>query len=382
VEKRGDRWVARWRDDTGKSRARSFIRKGDAQRYLVEIDSSLQKGSYTSPVAGKRTLRDYAEPWLAAQGGEASTRETRTSVFSLHILAPLGGIPLAVLARQPSLITGWLAGLEREGLAPIYVRTCLSNLSGVLNAAVDDGLIARNPCAARSVRAPRVVRPDIEVWEPARVAAVRAALPARYAALIDCGAGLGLRQGEILGLSPDDVIWLKGEVRIRRQVRIVGARLCFAPPKGNKERAIPLPETVKLALAAHLERYPATMVTLPWKEPGGRPETALLVFTSRGAALNRNDINSRLWKPALEAAGVPVTRTNGMHVLRHTFASTLLAGGVDIRALASYLGHSDPGFTLRTYTHLMKPADDRMRAAVDAVLAGSPTENAAVTPVY
>jgi integrase len=47
----------------------------------------------------------------------------------------------------------------------------------------------------------------------------------------------------------------------------------------------------------------------------------------------------------------------------------LLSSGVDIRALASYLGHSDPGFTLRVYTHLMPDAADRMRAAVDRVLA-------------
>ena len=56
-----------------------------------------------------------------------------------------------------------------------------------------------------------------------------------------------------------------------------------------------------------------------------------------------------------------------MHALRHYFASACLHNGVDIRALASYLGHSDPGFTLRTYVHWMPSAGDRMRQAVDAV---------------
>jgi Phage integrase family len=59
---------------------------------------------------------------------------------------------------------------------------------------------------------------------------------------------------------------------------------------------------------------------------------------------------------------------NGFHALRHHFASALLHNGVDIRALAAYLGHSDPGFTLRTYVHLMPDADDRMRQAVDVVM--------------
>ena len=63
-----------------------------------------------------------------------------------------------------------------------------------------------------------------------------------------------------------------------------------------------------------------------------------------------------------------------MHALRHYFASALLHNGVDIRALASFLGHADPGFTLRTYTHLMPSADDRMRSAVDTDFAQWETE--------
>ncbi len=87
--------------------------------------------------------------------------------------------------------------------------------------------------------------------------------------------------------------------------------------------------------------------------------------------LNRNYVNSYLWKPALKAASVPQTRENGFHALRHHFASVLLANGVDIRAMATYLGHSDPGFTHCVYTHLMPDTADRMRAAVDRVLSST-----------
>ena len=57
-----------------------------------------------------------------------------------------------------------------------------------------------------------------------------------------------------------------------------------------------------------------------------------------------------------------------MHALRHHYASVLLDGGVSIRAVAEYLGHADPGFTLRTYAHLMRNREDRARAVVDASL--------------
>ncbi|WP_243867454.1 tyrosine-type recombinase/integrase [Actinophytocola oryzae] len=56
-----------------------------------------------------------------------------------------------------------------------------------------------------------------------------------------------------------------------------------------------------------------------------------------------------------------------MHALRHFYASTLLAQGVSIKELATYLGHADPGFTLRVYTHLVPSSHQRRRLAVDTV---------------
>lgn len=59
---------------------------------------------------------------------------------------------------------------------------------------------------------------------------------------------------------------------------------------------------------------------------------------------------------------------HGMHALRHLYASVLLDAGESIKALAQYLGHSDPGFTLRVYTHLMPTSHERTRRAVDGFL--------------
>lgn len=59
-----------------------------------------------------------------------------------------------------------------------------------------------------------------------------------------------------------------------------------------------------------------------------------------------------------------------MHALRHYFASVLLDAGEPVKALAASLGHTDPGFTLRTYTHLMPNSDERTRKAIDRVFSG------------
>jgi hypothetical protein len=59
-----------------------------------------------------------------------------------------------------------------------------------------------------------------------------------------------------------------------------------------------------------------------------------------------------------------------MHALRHFYASVLLDAGESIKALSEYLGHSDPGFTLRTYTHLLPTSGQRTRQAVDRALTG------------
>ena len=91
---------------------------------------------------------------------------------------------------------------------------------------------------------------------------------------------------------------------------------------------------------------------------------------TEGGPIDHAAFNTRSWKPAVVAGGLEPTRETGYQALRHTFASVLLAGGVSIRALSEYLGHSDPGFTLRVYTHLMPADDDRSRQVVDAAFSG------------
>jgi integrase len=199
-------------------------------------------------------------------------------------------------------------------------------------------------------------------------ASIRAALPERFRIVATLAAGLGLRQGEVFGLSPGDVDFLRGKVEVQRQVKVYpNNSLAFALPKGRKTRTVPLPGSVRDDLAAYLARFPAKAVTLPWEHPDSEPVTVDLVLTNREfKATNRNYFDTFIWRPALTSCDVEPKRANGCHALRHFYASTLLDAGESIKALSEYLGHSDPGFTLRTYTHLMPASDERTRTAVDA----------------
>lgn len=367
----GARWKARYLDPDGRERSKAFTRKAEAESFLVQAAADVLRGTYLDPDAGKISLRKYTAQWLKTRSWDPGTRQTLEHRFDKHVLPKLGDKRLDQLARHPSIISGWLAGLP---VSPLYAGQILTALSSVLSAAVDDALIVRNPCRAASVKPPRVNRRKLVPWTAAEVAAVRAAVPVRYQAMVDCGSGLGLRQGEIIGIPLDAVSFLRRNVRVRIQVRLIHNQPVFAPPKGGKERDVPLPEPVSLAIAAQLEQFPARRVTLPWLEPGGKPRTEMLVFTTvRGLGIHRTTFNTDVWRPARQAAGLANARENGMHALRHYYASVLLAGGVDIRALSEYLGHHDPAFTLRIYAHLMPGADDRARRAVEAALAAADT---------
>jgi integrase len=358
----GVRYDVRYRDPDGNQLTATFTQKAKADAFKVTIEADKVRGVYVDPRAGRVTFRDFATEWLESRTFDESTRQAVELRLRVHAFPVLGDKQLGKV--KPSTIQAWLRGLSN--LAPTYRRVVFVNVSSVFAAAVDDELIVKNPCRASSVAVPRVERRLVVPWSAERVRAVTAQLPDRYRIVAMLAAGLGLRQGEVFGLSPDDVDFLRGKVEVRRQVKLFAdGSMVFALPKGTKTRTVPLPSSVRDALAAHLAASPAVPVTLAH-------ETHTLAVTTRERhAVSRNYFNRHVWSPALERAGVPRSRENGMHALRHFYASVLLDAGDSIKAVSEYLGHTDAGFTLRTYTHLIPASDERTRRAVDAVYATS-----------
>lgn len=332
-----------------------FTRKQDAERFLTTVTADVLRGAFVDPQAGKITFADFAGRWLEAQTFSETTREATELRIRLHATRHFGQRELRAI--KPSVIQAWLRGLQSD-LAPSYVRTVLTNVSAVFNAAVDDGLIASNPCRAKSVRLPKREQRRIEPWPVERFEAVIDALPARYRAIAVVAAGCGLRQGEVFGLRVCDIDFLRHQLNVEQQVKILHSQLVIDRPKGGKTRTVPLPDSVANELAEHLRRFPA--------------ELDALVFVSREhKPLNRTYFNRGIWQPAIVAAGVEPGRGSGMHALRHFYASVLIDAGESVKAVAEYLGHADPGFTLRVYAHLFPSSAGRARRAVDEVLGRS-----------
>ncbi|MFI7324988.1 site-specific integrase [Streptomyces rubiginosohelvolus] len=196
------------------------------------------------------------------------------------------------------------------------------------------------------------------------------------------GLGCGLRQGEVFGLSPEDVDYERGQLHVRRQVQAIHGRLYFALPKGKRIRTVDLPHSVAEELKRHIEAFPPVEVELPWGKPEAeRKKFSLLLTTRFGNAVAVNTWNTYTWKPALAKAGVIPPRAEGakasqwaaapkdcFHVLRHAYASIMLEAGASVVTLARRLGHSSPAITLGYYAHFMPEAGSKGRGAVDGLL--------------
>ncbi|GAB2818807.1 tyrosine-type recombinase/integrase [Lentzea nigeriaca] len=364
----GKRWLVRWRDPDKKPRKLSFDKKVQANAHKAQVEADMSRGTYIDPTAGAVTFGTYAAEWLARQTTDPLTVENVTDRLRRYVEGTaLHKTPLNRV--RPGVVQSWISGLP-ENLDGSTKGTVFAHVSAILNAAVADELIGRNPCKSSSVRRPKGDAKEIEPWSAEWVEGLHAALPENYRILATLGAGLGLRQGEMFGLSPDDVDFLRGWVTVQRQVKLVGSKQVFSLPKGRKTRKIPLPSTVREELAAHLAARPAKDVTLPWETSTGKPTTVRLIVTTRqSGACRRTTFNSETWKPALAKAKIPTDdRENGCHALRHFFAATLLDAGENIKAVSRWLGHSSGAFTLRYYGHLMPSSEERTRSAVDAVL--------------
>ncbi|MFE7300626.1 tyrosine-type recombinase/integrase [Streptomyces sp. NPDC057579] len=379
-------------------RDRSFDTSEDAKQWLANAQTDATRGEFVDPRDGAIPLTEYVEKhWWPSRSDEPSTAAPMRSKIWNHIIPFLGETALRDI--DAAALRTWKAQLltrvEASTAQVIWIH-----LSTILEAAVDDGRLVKNPCRARrTVKAPKPAKRKAKAWARATVEAVRAGLQERYRIAVDLGVGLGPRQGEAFGLGEEDFDFDAGVVHIRRQLRWDSkGRPYFCPPKGGKTRTVPVSPNLAERVQNHLRHFPSVACTLPWRNPEPpttelearqrKPITVRLILsTSQGNRINYSRWNKQSWRPALAAAGIlkkigekvrtcgsrtrrypiyELSRADMFHVLRHTYASTQLEAGESIVSVSEWLGHASPQTTLKHYAHFMPGAGKRGLAAMDA----------------
>jgi integrase/recombinase XerD len=269
--------------------------------------------------------------WLATeQGASARTHDAyERDVMRFASFARAKGV-VAPGDAGPRLLRDFVYHLKDLGLAATSIRRNISALRTYFRFLVGEGLLAEDP--SDRLETPKGWKKLPEVLSVAEVMKLLAAptldepLAFRDRALLELAYGAGLRVSELIGLPVKDVLLADGLVRV------------FG--KGGKERLVPIGRSAIGAVAMYVREL------RPRLEQGGGE--GILILNGRGRPLTRMGA-WKILRKYVEAAGI--TKHASPHTLRHSFATHLLEGGADLRAVQEMLGHADIS-TTQIYTHV------------------------------
>jgi len=360
IFKRGNRYSYTWRDNLGSQHWGSAKTLAEARTLRAASMADVARGEYRS--LSRMTLAEYAPRWITSYRGRTArgigpeTLHDYRRALGLDAEGnPTGGGAVGYFGRMmlaeigaPEL-RGFADHVASRGVKRDTVRLALAPVKALLATAHEDGLIRSNPAAGlRNLLPPDVEREaeKVKALAPEELRALLDALPAAWRLFFGFLAESGLRIGEAVEVRWRDVDlgsrWLTVERRYYR------GRVGL--PKGRKSRRVPLSVSIARAL---WELRKAT-----------RAGDDDLVFTAGGGArIDTSNLMTRVLKPAAVEAGLGEwvnTKKGrraetwvGFHSFRHTCATMLLRSGWNAPQVQRMLGHSDPGFTLRRYVHLL-----------------------------
>ena len=347
------RYRARYQGPDRRWHSRTFDRKTDAERWLTDQLTKSNHGQWVDPNAGMIAFADYAWAWLGAKTRiKEKTREGYRSLIESRILPTFGRVRLAAIDRP--MIGSWVRVMTDEGLSPSRIRQAHQCLAAIMEQAIDDGLIGRNP--ARRVELPRLQEPDHRYLTPEQVARLSDAMPdLEHQAMVYVLAYGGLRWGEMAALRRGRIDVLRRRMDISEAISEISGRLSFGSPKTYQTRTVHLPAFVAQMLGQHLGTVENDASTLVFTAPQGGP-------------LRYSNTRKAIWDPARTRAGKDLEGVTPHH-LRHTCASLMRAGGADVKAIQQQLGHRSATVTLNTYTHLFEGDLDDVMDRLEAYAA-------------
>ena len=297
--------------------------------------------------SGGASIRSASEGFLRAARAERNLSPHTQEAYRSDLRAFAEWLGRAGISDLAGVDRRWLrryiSYLSQRGYARRTIARKASTVRSMLRWAVLHELIDANP--ADDLLTPKLDRPLPRVLKAADAAELCELPPdddpvgARDRAILELLYGAGLRVGELCGLDLDDT-----DLR-QKMLRVIG--------KGNKERRVPIGEPAVRALRFYLSHARSSFLE-------GREivtESHALFLNSRGRRLNPRSVRALLVKYLAGDGRAPVNP----HALRHSFATHLLDGGADLRAVQELLGHESLA-TTQIYTHV---STDRLKAVYE-----------------
>ena len=365
-------------DDKGKRKTLYVTvraRRQDAEKRLTELLREADTGTLVEP--SKITIAEYLRGWLGhppkegepppapPAGISPKTAERYREYAENQIIPHLGTITLQKL--RPSKIEQWHGELLKAGstrgkpLAPTTVGHCHRLLHQALKRAAKTEIVSRNVAAV--ISPPSGKRRKVRILAADEIADTLARFKGHNLytiAVLDLATGL--RRGELVGLRLTDLDLDIGTVRVCRSVEQTAAGLRIKEPKTEKGwRTLTIPANVIAVMKEHRRE----MLEARLKAGLGKPDADTLVFSEPDGSILPPNRLSWLWRSAVKHLKAPKVN---LHALRHTYASALIAAGLDVITVQHKMGHATATTTLNTYGHLFKKDDRAAVSAIEAVL--------------
>jgi integrase len=265
-------------------------------------------------------------------------------------LRPLGEVKLRDLTVDR--VAQWSAANERT-MAPTTARFALGLLNQVCRHALRRGWLAVNPVTLLETgERPRGDAQTVAILQGPHLARLLDHSN-RYRPIFELLAYTGLRISEALGLRWSDVDFERGVLRIRQQL---------GPDR--------VPKRLKTKAAEREVILAAPIVALLRKQQSAWPERCgdNLVFCTRNGLPYHHSHIGEEFRAAVNRAGLQHNDRLSLHSLRHSYASMLIAAGLNVVFVSRQLGHANSSITLSVYAHLFAAAEhaDTARTAIEA----------------
>jgi integrase len=342
---------------TGKRKRRWHSFSGNKRQAQVEcarLISEKQDGAAVDPsrITVAEFLDRFERDWVAINAGARTAERYRDALA--HPRRHLGDTQLQKV--RPADVAAFYATLSRSGLAAGSVRMVHRVLHRALGQAKTWGVIRDNPTEV--IKPPPAPDQEKEILQPDEARELLARLNGHPLYMLAVLAlHTGARRNELLALRWQDVDLDAGRLRIEtalEQTRAHGIR-AKAPKTRRGRRSISLPVIAVEALRAHWRAQQEQRLALGM---GKAPADSPVLATFDGKLQSPGAI-TKAWERAMAAIGMPDA---GLHSLRHTHVSMLLASGMDILTISRRIGHASVKVTLDTYGHMIHGTDDRAAA--------------------